>query len=203
MFDFFHQGSWYSILFPWWWLSRFTRQKTLIRQFSNGEERLQKKQPIRNQDDSKWMSRALPLHGIVLDLTWPDLTWLDPCLRFHSPAEGLLQRSHVHNNPGGGGGDGEGGDQRRGRQTWHRRGAAAGQPQLCRRWEWSSYQATLCIVSGVKIAKSQFSVVIIFKVLMDYVGKKIWNLKKQSVDFLRQRNKSWSQMMCRCFLRWA
>ncbi|XP_076000723.1 rap guanine nucleotide exchange factor 4-like isoform X1 [Genypterus blacodes] len=28
-----------------------TRKKTLIRQFSNGEERLQKKQPIRNQDD--------------------------------------------------------------------------------------------------------------------------------------------------------
>lgn len=28
-------------------------QKTLIRQFSNGEERLQKKQPIRNHDDSK------------------------------------------------------------------------------------------------------------------------------------------------------
>uniref|UniRef100_A0A3Q3A372 Rap guanine nucleotide exchange factor 4 n=1 Tax=Kryptolebias marmoratus TaxID=37003 RepID=A0A3Q3A372_KRYMA len=28
-----------------------TQQKTLIRQFSNGEERLQKKQPIRNQDD--------------------------------------------------------------------------------------------------------------------------------------------------------
>ncbi|XP_072220265.1 rap guanine nucleotide exchange factor 4-like isoform X1 [Leuresthes tenuis] len=27
------------------------KQKTLIRQFSNGEERLQKKQPIRNQDD--------------------------------------------------------------------------------------------------------------------------------------------------------
>lgn len=31
------------------------QQKTLIRQFSNGEERLQKKQPIRNQDDSKFM----------------------------------------------------------------------------------------------------------------------------------------------------
>lgn len=30
-----------------------TQQKTLIRQFSNGEERLQKKQAIRNQDDSK------------------------------------------------------------------------------------------------------------------------------------------------------
>ncbi|MED6235471.1 hypothetical protein ATANTOWER_027100 [Ataeniobius toweri] len=30
-----------------------TKKKTLIRQFSNGEERLQKKQPIRNQDDSK------------------------------------------------------------------------------------------------------------------------------------------------------
>uniref|UniRef100_A0A8C6TKC2 Zgc:171558 n=1 Tax=Neogobius melanostomus TaxID=47308 RepID=A0A8C6TKC2_9GOBI len=29
----------------------FHMQKTLIRQFSNGEERLQKKQPIRNQDD--------------------------------------------------------------------------------------------------------------------------------------------------------
>lgn len=29
-------------------------QKTLIRQFSNGEERLQRKQPIRNQDDSKF-----------------------------------------------------------------------------------------------------------------------------------------------------
>lgn len=28
-------------------------QKSLIRQFSNGEERLQRKQPIRNQDDSK------------------------------------------------------------------------------------------------------------------------------------------------------
>ncbi|CAJ1071996.1 rap guanine nucleotide exchange factor 4-like isoform X2 [Xyrichtys novacula] len=28
-----------------------TKKKTLIRQFSNGEERLQKKQPIRNQDD--------------------------------------------------------------------------------------------------------------------------------------------------------
>lgn len=34
-------------------LSRVIQQKTLIRQFSNGEERLQKKQPIRNQDDSK------------------------------------------------------------------------------------------------------------------------------------------------------
>lgn len=33
-------------------LNVFT-QKTLIRQFSNGEERLQKKQPIRNQDDSE------------------------------------------------------------------------------------------------------------------------------------------------------
>lgn len=30
-------------------------KKTLIRQFSNGEERLQKKQPIRNQDDSKFV----------------------------------------------------------------------------------------------------------------------------------------------------
>lgn len=30
-------------------------QKTLIRQFSNGEERLQRKQPIRNQDDSKFV----------------------------------------------------------------------------------------------------------------------------------------------------
>lgn len=30
-------------------------QKTLIRQFSNGEERLQKKQPIRNQDDSEFV----------------------------------------------------------------------------------------------------------------------------------------------------
>ncbi|KAF7661511.1 hypothetical protein LDENG_00258910, partial [Lucifuga dentata] len=31
--------------------AKATRKKTLIRQFSNGEERLQKKQPIRNQDD--------------------------------------------------------------------------------------------------------------------------------------------------------
>uniref|UniRef100_A0A4W6EW55 Rap guanine nucleotide exchange factor 4b n=1 Tax=Lates calcarifer TaxID=8187 RepID=A0A4W6EW55_LATCA len=32
-------------------LPHVIQQKTLIRQFSNGEERLQKKQPIRNQDD--------------------------------------------------------------------------------------------------------------------------------------------------------
>uniref|UniRef100_A0AAQ5ZNQ7 Rap guanine nucleotide exchange factor 4 n=1 Tax=Amphiprion ocellaris TaxID=80972 RepID=A0AAQ5ZNQ7_AMPOC len=31
--------------------AKSTKKKTLIRQFSNGEERLQKKQPIRNQDD--------------------------------------------------------------------------------------------------------------------------------------------------------
>ncbi|XP_005721168.1 rap guanine nucleotide exchange factor 4-like isoform X2 [Pundamilia nyererei] len=31
--------------------AKATKKKTLIRQFSNGEERLQKKQPIRNQDD--------------------------------------------------------------------------------------------------------------------------------------------------------
>lgn len=37
-------------------LPHVIQQKTLIRQFSNGEERLQKKQPIRNQDDSKLLS---------------------------------------------------------------------------------------------------------------------------------------------------
>lgn len=41
-------------------------QKTLIRQFSNGEERLQRKQPIRNQDDSKFL--FLKRHSLTIIL---------------------------------------------------------------------------------------------------------------------------------------
>lgn len=43
-------------------------QKTLIRQFSNGEERLQKKQPIRNQDDSTFFLVLLELHSRTVGL---------------------------------------------------------------------------------------------------------------------------------------
>uniref|UniRef100_H2S0N1 Rap guanine nucleotide exchange factor 4b n=1 Tax=Takifugu rubripes TaxID=31033 RepID=H2S0N1_TAKRU len=54
-------------------------QKTLIRQFSNGEERLQKKQPIRNQDDSEFFSLLFKLQSLTVSLLlifWYSLLYL-------------------------------------------------------------------------------------------------------------------------------
>lgn len=51
-------------------------QKTLIRQFSNGEERLQKKQPIRNQDDSKVLFELRSLTVSLLLIFWYPLLYL-------------------------------------------------------------------------------------------------------------------------------
>ena len=110
------------------------QQKTLIRQFSNGEERLQKKQPIRNQDDSKlvWIIIFFFYSGFnILSLLHQNIfmiSVLSVCVS--SPVEGVLQRSHIHNYPGRCGSDGKRGDQRRGRQTWHHWRAGVGPPQL-------------------------------------------------------------------------
>lgn len=115
----------------------FPQHKVFLRQFSTGEEKLQKRQPIKSNDESEWVSSC----SVKSFARRPREHWcrhiplMFSLVCVSSSVQSLLLRQHLHNHPCLRGRLRQGVNRGPGREAGLSRGPAAGQPRLCGRWE--------------------------------------------------------------------
>lgn len=113
----------------------FPQHKVFLRQFSTGEEKLQKRQPIKSHDESEWVWSSVKSSPGRLGQPWHrHISLMFALVPVSSSVQSLLLRQHLHHHPCLRGRLRPGANRGRGREAGLSGEPAAGQPQLGWRW---------------------------------------------------------------------